>query len=1133
MATRVVIEDPSHGSCRASRFRDNSEDITSKEAQIRPDSKSLFTYEVCPNFVPRTKYTKLLHAHFARASQHGQFARVILWGQAGFGKRQLAIHFATEYGLRSGRKVLWVDGESIETLVRDYRQAYVALTGSHVLGSSLYFSLHYMLSHIKRTLEKRHDEWFLVLLNASSDTEIPDPSASGLCPADYLPTKGQTLATTSSVFGEISPQKDTEPRLWMGLKLFNTLAINIESLEPHEKASYYEKFCGATREDVEHVSCTKIFGLGFPQLALSLSHMRWLQLDPRGYACLMEPYLDKTQYKGDDAPVPRGISPGYPSTLDSMWWSVIESDNTAAQLLLYISLFGPRHLPWILLQQIWDVKEISGRKLLESRNLLAAVGFISVHSSQDGTGDEINVHSLLHQWLRNRVRDIYSNEDQYTHAIFDVVDMMANFVIQHALHDRNNIWNVIGHLMRVVGMCTKHGLESSSCAALFSHLALFLYNEGAFISIAERFINEAISTAMLVARISRERDHGGHCLASMRETRVRILLSFSRPQEAKAELMRAFIETKTFPTDNEQKQLILRRLHDSEAEIAFMDNNYQLVTRILGKDLEQEDFDGFERARKHHWIAKSVLTLESTRLALRHSHVAVGYWYGLHDRWKRPEMLRWVDWHTTILFGAEKWKAISLIAPDLLNHYLVYLPPAAEETWRVAYALGRSLGHVNDVHSHEALVVRLLSAVNITELYGNSLTYSLMVLRDFASSLQARGRLVEAEGIYRHNIDAATCRKPHKLGSDAPYDFTEDRVYLVACLYSQGRRKESRDLLRVFEQQPEFNEDPKTKEHLGAVPRVRRQRDRACLKDYREALQNREAGCEQSFMNCSKQMKYALIRYGCLENRLHEYGDPVFDIDATGIAVAKNSKVLHLLDYTVVYLAFHDRSGKCDDIWSPKDQTVLGQYFKWCDCRRHRRRSASLNPVELIGGKFLRRGSDESVKVISKKTQLLITKWLRRAPGGAKHDYNREGISGQESEVLETNTMQELVDGKTCPDINHCLTGLSAFEEQKNTSEFFNDTDPIELDSETGELIWVPFFLQECDHELDSVHVAVANATTIPEIRITGALGESASCQTRFRKQNVQMSITAYFLKLKEGFVGYPLFDALEKLQEE
>lgn len=498
-------------------------------------------------------------------------------------------------------------------------------------------------------------------------------------------------------------------------------------------------------------------------------------------------------------------------------------------------------------------------------------------------------------------------------------------------------------------------------------------------------------------------------------------------------------------------------------------------------------------------------------------------------------MLRWVDWHTTILFGAEKWKTISLISPELLNHYLKYVSPTSEDVWRVAYGLGRSLGHVNNLHGHEALIIKLLSAASVPELSGNSLTYALMVLRDFASNLQARGRLVEAEGIFRHNIDCADCRKPLKLSSDNPYDYTEDRVYLVACLYSQGRRKEARDLFRVFKTQSDFNNDPATKDLLIEVPRVRRQRHRACLNTYSQALEIRKSGCEQySIASSVAQLEYALNLYGCLENRLHEYGDPMFDIDANGIAFARSSKVLHLLDYTVVYLAFHDRSGKCDDLWARKDQGVLGQYFTWCECRRHRRRSGSLNPVELIERQFLRMSSNKCGKVISNKRQLSITKWLRHTLGDAEHSHDRDGLSGKELEALERRVIQEPDNKRACPEVDHCLSKFTPCKKGLDTTDFLTDKDPVELDPETGDLIWVPFFLQECDHELDLEHVAITNATTIPEIRITGAAGESPTPQSRcFNKRSVQMRITSYFSKLNEHFVGHPVSTELEEVQEE
>ena len=795
MARSLVTVDSGHTLRKV--YSNHDGDNTNKEAQEAQTAQSdiLYTYEVCANFLPRPNYTEQLSRHFAEASRYDIWARCILWGQAGFGKRQLAIYFATEYATNSGRKVLWVDDGVIEAFVRDYKQAYLTLTGTQVVSSSPYFSLHYMLSLIRRTLEERHNEWFLVVLNASSDTETPDPNASGICPADYLPTRGQTLVTTSSVFGEVEASNSDQPQIWMGLKLAHTHAINIEALDRHEVGQYYEKSCGGWASDIEHIDCHKAIGHGFPRLALSLSHMRWLQTDLHHYASFIVPIFNKTNGKGHKDAVPRGISPGYPDTLNAILASVMNCDRFATRLLLYISLLGPRHLPWYILQQVRELNEIDADELLKSRNLLAAVGLIMIQSSKDGQEDEINVHTLLHQWLRNKVREIYIGEEEYQHAKFEVIEMMAK-VVREGICDRDKLWNIISHIMRLTLMCTKHGLESSASAALFSYFALFLFNEGAFLTMADRIIKQAISTALLAEGISGEREHGGHCVASMREIRVRILLSLCRSREAKAELNRACAATKTFPTDEKQKQLIIRRLHDLEVEVAFLEKDHAKVIILLEADFMQTCFGDFERARKHHWMAKSLVASGRTRPALRHSHMAVSYWHGLPDKWKQVEMLRWVEWHTTILRRAGKWRAASLILPGLLDHYLLSVPLTSEEVWSAAYGLARSLSCAQD---HEALIVKMLLTANVSELHGHSLTYCLIMLHDFATVLQTRGRLVEAEGIYRHNIDVATYRKPPELGKYGLYDYSMDRIFLVACVYGQGRRKEARALAQIVQ----------------------------------------------------------------------------------------------------------------------------------------------------------------------------------------------------------------------------------------------------------------------------------------------------------------------------------------------
>ena len=1098
--------------------------LSGSENYHTAETRAFFTHEACSNFLPRPQYTEQLHRHFAEATRYSSLARCVLWGRAGAGKRQLAIDFAIEYGRQSGRKVLWVDGAGTKSFLRDYRQAYFTLTRTRVLPNSSYgLNLHYSLSSIRRTLEERHEEWLLVLLGVVDAIEAPDANASGCCFADYLPSRGQTLVTTSSVHGEHVSDNEEEERIWMGLKLPHTLAVHVKDLEQHELDQYYESQCGGSKDDLEHIDCHELFGLGFPRLTLSFSHMRWLRLDPRRYRSYMLPFFKDANGAERDA-VPRGISPRLPETLEAVWTTVKEVDNTASRLLLYISLFGSARLPWCLLQQLQELKEIDSSELYESRKLLATLGLITVHTSGLEEEEQISTHHLIRQWIHNKMRVMYDGEDEYKDAIYQVVDLLANqFTVEDVVKDSERFWNLIGHYWPIARMATKYRLGSSSCVALFSHIAMFFLSEGTFVSGAERFINQAISTATLVERVSKEQDHGGHCLSSMCETRARILLYLARPREAKAEVKRAFAHTKTFPVNEDEKMLIRQRLRDIEAEASFLDDDCDAAIKILSVDLMQESLSEFERANKHHWMAKCMIGSGYLSSALGHSHMAISCWNRSPDKWKQTKMLRWVDWHTLILIRAGKFKAAAMFLPNLIDEYLSSIPPTAQETWRAAYSLSKTHPSISD---HEALAIKMLSAAKVDQLRGNSLTYCLMILHDLACHLQSRGRLIEAEAIFRHNIDVAAYRNPPDLGDGEPYDYSQDRLKLLLCLYEQGRRSEARAMRRLFK--TDYGDDM-------TLLRERFDDYWEFLQAYREALQLRMAGEDEKLLSCcSRQLEHGIYRYGCLENRLHEYGDPMYDIDHTGVGMARKSQVLHLLEYDLVHLGFFDRYGKSDDIWAPEGQRVLGEYFSFCECRRHRKRSGSLNPVDLIEGHFLREITKKETKIKLNTTQPSIIKWLRNLRHAKSHDYTGEPLSEQEIKAFVAKRPNSPDPDHHCRSPNHCVSTYVSSRQIHWNSNYWTGTDMVHLTDETGEVTWKPFFLQFKNHELDLEQLAVPNALNIPYIRITGADGEPAGPKMKdVSKEKLQMEIPSYFMKARDSFAGHPILPKLDRIKEE
>lgn len=1109
---RCVGTETFHGSS-------SGHDSNKAESQAAVNA-SFFAHRVCPEFLPRITYTEKLQSQFEEASQYASWARCFLLGPAGSGKRQLATHFAAEYGRTSGRKVLWIDYEENETFVRDYRQAYFALTGTRVPASSPYgLSLHHLLCTIRRTLERRHEEWILVLLDVDITFEN-----SGL--ADYLPkNRGQILITTSSAPKDIVQDGVNEETTWMGAKLASCLILRVGNLERQEVHQYYEKAFGRSKEDLEETDCA-MFGLGFPRLALSFAHMRWLGTGPRTYVSYFGPQLRTIRDKDRSTAVPEDTSLRFPETMQFIWQTLTNTDGIAIRMTVYISFFSRRHIPWHLLQWVRELQQLDANDLYESRRLLAALGLITVNTTQDDQ-EEINVHRIVHQWLRNKTRQIQDSDDEYRMGMHQVVVAMTSyFDMEDVNNNGEKMWKIVGHMLRLVRICTKYRLETFSFATFLSRIASFLLNEGAFVDRAERLINQAIRIRAFVRRVGVEVERASDCLAFMRETRVRILLYLSRPKEAKTELKRAFAQMTVSSIGENEKLLLRQRLRALEVEACFLDCDDGTAIGILKEDLKLSTLTEFEKAKQHHWMAKLMICSDLLFPALQHSHMALSHWDHSLDKWKQNEMLRWVDWHATILNRAGKFKAASKILPQLLDQYLSTFGPAAEEAWRVANGLGKT---DLSMKKHEELVVRMLTSVfaEDQDLCDNSVTYCLMMLHEFGCRLFSRGRLVEAEGVFRHNINTASARQPPDLGSGGVYDYSKDRLMLVDCLYEQGKRTEARNMRRIFKMEQGFDDN------MGEFLRTRWHEHRAARRAYYEALRVTRTKRAEEVLTCSVvSLQNALRRYGCLEDRTHPFSGPKLDIDGTGVGMARKSQVLHLLDYDFVYLTFSNRLGTREILWVPEGQTVIGQYFKFCECRRYRKRSSSLNPVDLAEGNLLRQTAGLDLKPGLHKIQSSITKWLRHGRYDDPHQYMGERLSQGEVEALAEKATGSPQSHSSCADSDHCLSKFTWPKKTYKPPESWTGPDVVCF-SETGELTWEPFFLQQGNHEYDTNQFAVPDAVHIPAIRITGADGAPAGVEIHNRREKWQMKITSYFSKLTEKFWDHPIDPKLKKITEE
>jgi hypothetical protein len=125
-------------------------------------------------------------------------------------------------------------------------------------------------------------------------------------------------------------------------------------------------------------------------------------------------------------------------------------------------------------------------------------------------------------------------------------------------------------------------------------------------------------------------------------------------------------------------------------------------------------------------------------------------------------------------------------------------------------------------------------------------------------------------------------------------------------------------------------------------------------------------------------LRRAVKCWGSVKKRIEQHRDFESDVDLYQIRRARNSRLLHLLEFELIYLAFVYRpTGNSPDnhglyLWADPRQGALGQYWQLCDCKRRRKRSRSIN--EMSSFTYVSREELPRPKL----KQRLITEWVAR-----------------------------------------------------------------------------------------------------------------------------------------------------------
>lgn len=366
----------------------------------------------------------------------------------------------------------------------------------------------------------------------------------------------------------------------------------------------------------------------------------------------------------------------------------------------------------------------------------------------------------------------------------------------------------------------------------------------------------------------------------------------------------------------------------------------------------------------------------------------MAYWMALpeEEKWysKDGTSLHWVEKHMFNLMALRKFKGALLLGRELLKRARDLTPILGQSVSRLSHRVVYCLCVLDKVSEAEKVVCELLEMPKPDkDLDDTSRAYLLHMLHDLAIAMQRNGRTVEAEGLCRFNISSIARYDVKSPDSMEKHDPWPQQRQLMTCLIEQGKFHEADQSAEEY-QDEDLNED-----YLKTILRNTRKTHNYLKTLYARAVEAEKAGTSVEFRasidihGSGPTLNRAVRLFGNIKRRIEKGHDFESDIDLHQLSRARRSRLLKLLDFPLVYLSFVDISPRGplepksrEHLWANRQQSVMEQYFKVCECRRKRRRSQSvLEPCNCVD--YLRSDSDVGLK---KLKQGLITAWITQTP---------------------------------------------------------------------------------------------------------------------------------------------------------
>lgn len=325
-------------------------------------SKGMWSVPRCnPNFTGREKELERLQSGFSYqdVGRQGMVAKVEVTGMGGVGKTQLVTeycyrHFPREYGF-----VIWLNAETVDTLVTDYRQLLSDLAN---IDAGMVKSADEIVEEVKTRMFRSNTPWLIVFDNIEDHCLIPRfiPRGAG--------TKGHVIVTTRHM--EVESGIGSNGTL--SLRCFETS----DAIELLRRSAGTHNMVGPSNETAAEVLCEK---LGNLPLALSMAAAYMRQCDVQ-----CKEYLERYTASGQNGQsLLRGKLEGYSLTVASSLSLILprikEENQTANEVLHLLSFLGPDGITKLMLRNLLCAKTIFDRqtadkkcKVTTKKNLISA-----------------------------------------------------------------------------------------------------------------------------------------------------------------------------------------------------------------------------------------------------------------------------------------------------------------------------------------------------------------------------------------------------------------------------------------------------------------------------------------------------------------------------------------------------------------------------------------------------------------------------------------------------------------------------------------------------------------------------------------------------------------------------------------